>query len=163
MQGIMICSLSLLLLEAPKEEVTQSSRTPVKTHEDDTVSNGLLAFHSTIMYALSGSNLDYTTSRANNMNALKSTAFCSKLEKENAVFQLLVFLQSISLSHPVQVRDVQFTRICNKMDESALTVWTSVFYAQNFICAPTHINTHLYKHTHTTSFIWFRRNPNIIG
>jgi hypothetical protein len=119
MQGIMICSLSLLLLEAPKEEVTHSS-TSTKTHGDDTVSNGVLAFHSTITYALSGSHLDYTTLGANNTHALKSTAFCSKLEKGNANFQLLVLRQSISRSHPVQVRDVQFTCISNEMDNSRL-------------------------------------------
>jgi hypothetical protein len=112
----MICSLSLLLLEAPKEEVTQSSRTSTKTHGNDAVSNTVLAFHNTITYVLRGSHLDYTTLRANNTHALKRTAFCSKLEKENAILQLLVFRQSISLSHPVQVRDVQFTRISNKMD-----------------------------------------------
>jgi hypothetical protein len=71
---------------------------------------------STLMYARSGSHLGYTTLRANNMHALKSIAFCLKLEKENAIFQLLVFWQSISLSHPVLVRDVQFTRIANNMD-----------------------------------------------
>ena len=88
MQGIMICSLSLLLLEAPKGEVTQSSRTSTKTHGDDTVSNRVLAFHSTITYALSGSHLDYTTLRANNTHVLKSTAFCSKLEKEKRYFSV---------------------------------------------------------------------------
>ena len=127
MQGIMICSLPLLLLEAPKEEFTQSSRTSTKTRGDDKVTNGVLAFRSTIKYVLSGSHLDYTTLIANNTHDLKSTAFCSKLEKEHAIFQLLVFRQSISLSHPVQVRDVQFTRISNKMDSFALTVRTSVF------------------------------------
>jgi len=75
MQGIMICSLPLLLLEALKEELTQSSRTSMKTRGYDTVINGLLAFHSTITYALNGSHLDYTTLRANNTHSLKSTAF----------------------------------------------------------------------------------------
>jgi hypothetical protein len=79
----MICSLSLLLLEAPKEEVTQSSRTSTKTHGDDAVNGS----------ALRGSHLDYTILRANNTHALKSTAFCSKLEKEKAILQLLVFRQ----------------------------------------------------------------------
>jgi hypothetical protein len=47
MQVIMICSLLLLLLEASKkEEVTQSSRTANKTHEDDTAKNGIFAFYS---------------------------------------------------------------------------------------------------------------------
>lgn len=96
MQGIMICSLPLLLLEAPKEELTQS-RTSTKTRGDDTVTNRLLAFNSTITYALNGSHLDYTTLRANNTHSLKSTAFCSKPEKENAIFQLLL-LATINFS-----------------------------------------------------------------
>jgi hypothetical protein len=63
MQGTMICFLSLLLLEAPKENVTQSSRTSTKTHGDDTMSYGVLALHSTIAYALSGSHLNHFKSK----------------------------------------------------------------------------------------------------